>query len=421
MELTSSWCETACTSALARVQTSAPPYFEQHGVTLGAWQVQSRVVGAELRTAMCGAGSISDLDDLVMHHTSASAAASPVADHAVAARYDSGSMDGMFETHTSQLIQQPLEGGRWNSAEQLRAQDGAQCDAAVSASELCAQSCAQRCVRQGACPTKMVGFCITHRLPQQPVEGGGWNSANQLCAQSDAAVNASGLCAHVGSHLCAWHSAEQRSAQCDGAEQRNTAEQRCAQDGARFDAAISASGMCAHGGSQLDAAAGLCAQSGACCNSNADCHGWAEMWALGMALSSAQHSATALSSFCACAHVGCERMAAHSMTPICSPHLSNSAGQRSVQCDAHFECPVSVPAQWRSGASRATLRKWHFTPWRRRAQGGKDALSDVWRREHVRSSCSDYASHSSGFCSSSWMRDAGTERRAALRAGRFTL
>ena len=53
--------------------------------------------------------------------------------------------------------------------------------------------------------------------------------------------------------------------------------------------------------------------------------------------------------------------------------------------------------------------------------GGKVALSDVWRREHVRSSCSDYASHSGGFCSSSWMRDAGTERRAALRAGRFTL
>ena len=204
------------------------------------------------------------------------------------------------------------------------------------------------------------------------------------------------MCAHDGSHLCAWDSAEQRSAQCDGAEQRNTAE-------------------------QLDAAAGLCAQRGACCSSSADCHGWAEMWALGMALSSAQHSATALSSFCACAHVGCERMAAHSMTPICSPHLSNSAGQRSVQCDAHFECSVSVPAQWRSGASRATLRKWHFTPWRRRAQGGKDALSDVWRREHVRSRCSDYASHRSGFCSSSWMRDAGTERRAALRAGRFTL
>ena len=105
----------------------------------------------------------------------------------------------------------------------------------------------------------------------------------------------------------------------------------------------------------------------------------ARTYALGMALSSAQHSATALSSFARkaarsltllSAHVGCARMAAHSMTPICSPHLSNSAGQRSVQCDAHFECSVSVPAQWRSGASRATLRKWHFTPWRRRAQGG---------------------------------------------------
>ena len=213
------------------------------------------MVGAELRTAMCGAGSISDLDGLVMHHTSASAAASPVADHAVAARYDSGSMDGMFETHTSQLVQLPLEGGRWNSAEQLCAQDGAQCDAAVSASELCAQSCAQRCVRQGACPTKMVGFCITHRLPQQPLEGGGWNSAHQLCAQDgaqfDAAISASGLCAHGGSHLCAWDSAEQCSAQCDGAEQQNSAMQLCAQDGAQFDAAVSASGLCAHGGTYM--------------------------------------------------------------------------------------------------------------------------------------------------------------------------
>ena len=63
------------------------------------------------------------------------------------------------------------------------------------------------------------------------------------------------MCAHDGSHLCAWDSAEQRSAQCDGAEQRNSAEQLCAQDGAQFDAAISASGMYAQGGSQLDATA----------------------------------------------------------------------------------------------------------------------------------------------------------------------
>jgi hypothetical protein len=44
-------------------------------------------------------------------------------------------------------------------------------------------------------------------------------------AQFNAAVSACGLCAHGGSHLCAWHSAEQRSAKCDGAEQQNSAMQ----------------------------------------------------------------------------------------------------------------------------------------------------------------------------------------------------
>ena len=55
------------------------------------------------------------------------------------------------------------------------------------------------------------------------------------------------MCAHDGSHLCAWDSAEQRSAQCDGAEQLY------AQVGAQFDAAVSACGLSAHGGSQHDA------------------------------------------------------------------------------------------------------------------------------------------------------------------------